>query len=431
MDTSKTDDNPAQTDTGRIYFPGLNGLRFIAAMSVVLRHIEQFKELFGITPANFTSDFFIAHFSMFGHDAVLLFFVLSGFLITYLLLTETRVTGTIHVRKFYFRRILRIWPLYYLTVFIGFVIVPLVVHLTQFDGYYVSIREDFGVKLGLYMLLLPNVNLLPVVNLSPVGITHLWSIGVEEQFYILWPVLMRWFRRVVPLLLVSIIVFKLAYTILSPLYWQNRPPASTFAGWDFVMQFLSSFNIESMALGGIGAYLLIKQRQRILNVIFHPISEKTITIAFFIHALLLPSERMGQFGDFYVSVLFMLFILNVSCNPRSTFKFERPILNRLGRLSYGMYMYHLVIIYFTLIAFSLLNLPMDNGFLFNTLLYAIVAGGTIGIAWISYHYFEKPFLQLKTYFTVVESGETLTTQRSWPVRLLARFGVRPSESSTT
>jgi peptidoglycan/LPS O-acetylase OafA/YrhL len=108
----------------KIYFPGLNGLRFLAAIAVIVVHIEQFKQLFGLTDGTTQSQFFLAPLLPTGIESVILFYVLSGFLITYLLLSESQKTGQIAVRRFYLRRILRIWPLYYLRVFVGFVVIP-------------------------------------------------------------------------------------------------------------------------------------------------------------------------------------------------------------------------------------------------------------------------------------------------------------------
>src|SRR5262249_31635128 len=95
----------------RVYFPGLNTLRFLAAFSVLIQHTESCPELFGLG-----NKVILGHLCLTGHDSVGLFFVLSGFLITYLLLTEQGHTGRVRVGKFYLRRALRIWPLYYLTV---------------------------------------------------------------------------------------------------------------------------------------------------------------------------------------------------------------------------------------------------------------------------------------------------------------------------
>ena len=96
-----------------VYFPGLNGIRGIAAMIVLIFHIDQYTRQY----------FDMADIGIWKTDmqkfAVVMFFVLSGFLITFLLLVEKKDTGRISFRKFYARRILRIWPVYYLVLFVG------------------------------------------------------------------------------------------------------------------------------------------------------------------------------------------------------------------------------------------------------------------------------------------------------------------------
>src|SRR3954471_16382358 len=102
-----------------IYFPNLNGLRFIAALLVIIHHTEQIKDLFGLN-----SHWKNYHIWILGKLGVTLFFVLSGFLITYLLLTEKKEFNTIFIKNFYIRRILRIWPLYYLVTILSFFVLP-------------------------------------------------------------------------------------------------------------------------------------------------------------------------------------------------------------------------------------------------------------------------------------------------------------------
>src|SRR5579863_968679 len=94
-----------------LYFKGLNGVRAIAALIVLVCHIDQFSRLFNVQKIGFYEHGMASY-------AVDMFFVLSGYLITYLLFAEKEKTGTIRLKKFYLRRILRIWPLYYLTVII-------------------------------------------------------------------------------------------------------------------------------------------------------------------------------------------------------------------------------------------------------------------------------------------------------------------------
>ena len=98
----------------KVYFENLNAIRFIAASFVIVAHIEFFKKLFHLP--NFFENEVI---SIIGRLGVVLFFVLSGFLISYLLFVEKKVTKTISVKKFYIRRILRIWPLYFLIILLA------------------------------------------------------------------------------------------------------------------------------------------------------------------------------------------------------------------------------------------------------------------------------------------------------------------------
>ncbi|HYF69227.1 MAG TPA: acyltransferase family protein, partial [Ohtaekwangia sp.] len=91
----------------RIYFKNLSALRFFAATAVILHHIEQYKFWAKIpnTWGDVTTD-------ALGHKAVSFFFVLSGFLISYLLMEEQKKAGHISIKDFYIRRLLRIWPVY-------------------------------------------------------------------------------------------------------------------------------------------------------------------------------------------------------------------------------------------------------------------------------------------------------------------------------
>ncbi|MBL7775483.1 MAG: acyltransferase, partial [Saprospiraceae bacterium] len=156
------------------YFKGLNALRFFAAYLVVLHHAEQIRLKNGL--------FNLKGLPLFnnGGIAVTFFFVLSGFLISYLLLKEQRETNTVSIKKFYARRMLRIWPLYYLLVFIGTLIVPFFLGLI---GHSYEMPYAFKDVILYYIFFSPfMVNVL----FGHHFLEPLWSIGVEEVFYILW-----------------------------------------------------------------------------------------------------------------------------------------------------------------------------------------------------------------------------------------------------
>jgi peptidoglycan/LPS O-acetylase OafA/YrhL len=108
-----------------IFFGGLNELRAIAALGVIFHHLELYNHrdrLLSIYNVKISAiNYFISHL---GKNCVYVFFVLSGFLITYLLLHEKEQTNKIEIRHFYLRRILRIWPLYYIIILISFCLIP-------------------------------------------------------------------------------------------------------------------------------------------------------------------------------------------------------------------------------------------------------------------------------------------------------------------
>ena len=123
-----------------IHFPNLTGLRFIAALVVLIHHVEQYRSIYGKT--NYWNNSTIR---LLGEEGVTLFFVLSGFLITYLLLAEKANVGTILIKQFYVRRILRIWPLYFLVVVLGFFILPKL-HFLDVPGWTENIYDNFSKK---------------------------------------------------------------------------------------------------------------------------------------------------------------------------------------------------------------------------------------------------------------------------------------------
>ncbi len=155
-----------------IVLPNLNSVRAIAALMVVISHLELRK------PGNLAQ---VKPLLAFGGIGVSIFFVLSGFLITYLLLKEKEGTGQIKIKHFYIRRILRIWPLYFLVLIFGYFVVPIIM-----PDYYQSSPTFFTLK-GFFLNAFFLTGVTYVLKLTPIIISIIWSIGIEEQFYIFWP----------------------------------------------------------------------------------------------------------------------------------------------------------------------------------------------------------------------------------------------------
>ena len=221
-----------------LHFPNLNALRAIAALLVLIHHVEQFKDVFKLD--NYWNIPFI---QVIGKLGVVLFFVLSGFLITYLLMNEEKNTNKINIKGFYIRRILRIWPLYYFIIFLAYFIFP---YLEVFSIENIS-TEIISIKTFLlYIFMLPNL-VLSNFGIVPYA-SQAWSIGTEEQFYLIWPLLFVLFRKKKMLLMLSVIIGYIGVK-----YYLTINPKNPFG--INLLAFRNTFNIDCMAIGGLTAIL--------------------------------------------------------------------------------------------------------------------------------------------------------------------------------
>ncbi|MBZ0281489.1 MAG: acyltransferase [Anaerolineae bacterium] len=351
-----------------VYFPGLNAIRAYAALSVVIHHLGRVGHDWHFT-AGRQNYYLLDFFFLYGWDSVTCFFVLSGFLITYLLLVERQQTNDIAVKAFYIRRILRIWPLYYLITFLGLIVLPV---LTAHTYPVNLIPQDAA----LIIFLLPNI---PFALKSIGVLAPVWSIGVEEQFYLAWPLLVKYGRSLVGVV-VAVIAIKWLVLALAD---------------ETLYKILVYARFECMAVGAFAAWLLFKKHW-VLRVIYHPALQIALIVAI-ICAAISDGYAMPAY-DFGIAVIFALFILNIASNPRSILKLESPLANWLGKISYGIYMYHAPVIYLLLIA-NLRDVP----------LYFFGIAITLLVAHLSYNYLEKPFLHLKEKFSQIPSTSTASS----------------------
>lgn len=240
---AKINASKLEKQTQKIYFPNLDGLRFVCFLMVFLFHC--YKTIFGElkTGNQFSKSVYALIEFLFqnGELGVNFFFVLSGFLITFLLINEKKHSGDIHLRNFYIRRVLRIWPLFYLCIFIGFVITPLLKAVGGQEAseianpvYYIFFINNFDY--------LQNWPLFPDALILIV----LWSVAVEEQFYIIWPILLKsiplkLYPTAFILIIASTIIFRAFYTGNSD--------------HEYAVRHFHTFSvIGDMALGGLMAY---------------------------------------------------------------------------------------------------------------------------------------------------------------------------------
>ena len=388
------------------YFKGLDSLRFFAALAVFFTHVELIKKFTGfgthwIDPEERITKFtvfqsvmskeidplspLIAYSSALG---VVFFFVLSGFLITFLLLKEKEQNNSIAIKKFYLRRALRIWPLYYLIFILGFFVLP---YLDFFavpgqDNFF---QQNFWGNLLLYAFFMPNLAFSIYTTAVP-NIGQSWSIGVEEQFYLLWPLLIRKSKNVLKSILwiTSIIIALKGLILLSA-------PFVKLDALVVLKKFLAMSKLECMALGGLGAYVLFSNKEKILRIVYRPISQITSVVILPILIYFTPTA-FEDILHLLFSISFLVIILNVASNEKSLLRFENSTLQYLGRISYGFYMFHVMCIVFTIhFLDKYIGLDNDISTLQHMLLYGISFLLTVAVSSLSYHIFEKAFIRLK------------------------------------
>lgn len=368
----------------KIYFPNLNGLRFIAAFLVLIHHIEQFKSIYGIE--NHLGQ--IPFIGIIGKLGVILFFVLSGFLITYLLLVEEKVIKKISIVKFYMRRILRIWPLYFLIIFLAFLVLPNIDIFILPDYEKDVIYSNLFWKLVLYAIFFPNL-VLSLFGIVPYA-SHTWSIGTEEQYYLIWPVILKYIRKHRILLMFAIIIIYLAVK-----FFFTTSLANYIDHHNVLRLFWNSFPIDCMAIGGLYSILLFQKNKFLKYLLRNDLFYASI---FMVTILMIIGVRIPFIHYEFYSIFFGLIILNFSVNDGIKISLENKILNYLGTISYGLYMYHPIGIILAL------SLSLALGFKTNWVLYPLSLILTIIMASLSYKYYESFFLKFKKRFSNIISG---------------------------
>lgn len=353
-----------------LYFRGLNGIRAIASLIVVIWHTAQFSKLFNLPQLELPSN-------TMAENAVDMFFVLSGFLITYLLLTEKEKTNTIDLKKFYLRRIFRIWPLYYFAVLLTVIFIYL--------GIIPSPQESVFTSFSLYLFLMANIAF--AFSFAITTITPLWSVGVEEQFYLIWPLIIKKSKNYL-LVFAGIICGYLTLKLI--LYLGYTPKSSIY-------KLINITKIDIMAMGGIGAYL-VYTKNNCLKLIYRKEVE-LLAWGILLFSCFYKPIHIFSFIDAEVNALvYLIIILNVSSNVKPIISLENKFFNFLGKISYGIYIYHMFIIWLISYFVKSYNIEVNYIIIFPSILLL-----TIGVAIISYHYFETPFLKIKHKYTVIKS----------------------------
>jgi peptidoglycan/LPS O-acetylase OafA/YrhL len=367
----------------RYYRPELDVLRCVAFLMVFTSHIPAT----GNTPSGFS---LLGTVEESGATGVCVFFTLSAFLITELLLREREETGVIHRAAFYIRRILRIWPLYFVAVAIS-IAVPFVYHRWVAPLHFVLP----------YLLFSGNIATSALGAYPRNGmLAPLWSISVEEQFYLLWALLLFWKGRSGAwFAILGILPVAWAVDLLIPWHGGARDPnlwTNSLSQFQyFALGALVSLHFHRRPvhlsrlsrvamLAGAGVFLFLAADP--FHFLFSMAPERPVTML------------AGYLCNDAACILLLVGILDARM-PR----FANP-LRYLGKISYGMYVFHYTLwIGMAAVVVRLLHHPLGAVL---PELYVAVLALTIGISALSYQYFEKPFLRLKQHFSFVLSRPT-------------------------
>ncbi|MDZ7898180.1 MAG: acyltransferase [Arcicella sp.] len=364
------------------YFSQLDGIRFVAVALVLIDHWLAEKNVLPL-----------------GHLGVTMFFVLSGFLITRILIQsklKDDKTGRSHwfsVKQFIIRRSIRIFPIYFLAIFVLYALdIP-------------PVRDT------IWWCLTYTTNIYIATKQHWMGtIDHLWSLAVEEQYYLFFPYLILFLstRHYLKILSVMIIL-----SIVLRMYFY-------FQGAEWMVQYvLMPTCLDCFGLGGLMAYFYTFKK----DTIFEALNKNTyLLLSFGVLILTFYLTRQNQlytgqahnFGNLVVerfigSVFCFFLIMKAVCGYSGFMKvvLENSIISYFGRISYGLYLYHnFVYNYFHTPQTSIVlrglhkiqkmlpSITQNNIF---ELLYFF--GITVFLATLSWFLIEKPVNNLKKYFT--------------------------------
>lgn len=383
---------------GTVYFKNLDGIRFIAAFIVLLSHIiRPALNLVEITP-------WLKHLLatlMYGGTGVTIFFVLSGFLITYKLLEEKELTGQIQIKKFYVRRTLRIWPLYFLVLLFSFFLYPFLKSM-------LGLNQTLCTNVWYHLSFLANFDVLRVreycVGQDAMSQNINWSIAIEEQFYIFWPLLFIFLnnRRQ----LIALVILFIAAGLFR-LYHQHAPS---------ILYFHTLAVLPDLAMGGLFAYAI--HRWKKIRIFFETRGSRShlLFMTLLLSVLLLGNEFSlnsvaAALLRFIIAFLTALVIVSQAMTKKRS-PLEAGNLrfaSYWGKYSYGIYLLHPIAMLFVDILQRSLHLQIEH-FITALLSGVFNIALTLLMSWVIYHSYEKFFLRLKTRFSPDSLPDVLARQ---------------------
>jgi peptidoglycan/LPS O-acetylase OafA/YrhL len=362
-----------------IYLPGLNGLRAIAALAVVISHTTLGLDEFGLNNKLFgTGINDKAKGLALAGNGVTIFFTLSGFLITYLLLKEKQISR-LKIKDFYIRRILRIWPLYYLYFLV-----------CMFTALIFGISFESS-AVPFYIFLAANIPF--ILGKALPFLSHYWSLGVEEQFYLFFPQIARLPNKRLFKIVLLLIAFLLS---LKFIFWI----ADRNYGIKIPLLAISVTRLHVMLIGVAAAILYFNENKKFLSVATHKVTQLLSWGGLVVMALD-KFHFASVIDNELVSVLSVFLIIGQVTRKNNIINLENKVCDFTGKISYGIYVIHPILIFYYA---KLLGKFSSDSFLNYVLIYFLVISTTILIAYLSYEFYEKRFLKLKEKFTTIKTA---------------------------
>ncbi len=285
---------------------------------------------------------------------------------------------------------MRIWPLYFLIIGLALFVLPSISLFTM-PGYGKEVvYHSLRFKIILYLCFLPNL-VGPFFGVIPYA-AHTWSIGTEEQYYLIWPLILKYIKKHRLMLMALVVLMYLFISQLLDSSYTNFIPCKRI-----IAGFWYAFNIDCMAIGGFFAIILF-QKSKCLK--FFLTQYLFYAVLLLTSLLILKGVSVPYIHNEFYALLFGILILNFAANRKIGISLEIDAFKYLGKISYGLYMYHPIGIVMSI----KLALMMHNHNPSNWLLYPLTLFITISLSAISYRYFESPFLKLKSQFSSVASG---------------------------
>jgi peptidoglycan/LPS O-acetylase OafA/YrhL len=355
------------------YLPELDGLRFFAFLAVFTWHFA--SQWVDMTKLTTLAKVGVGSLWI-GNYGVDLFFTLSAYLITELLMRERQMCGVIDVRSFYIRRALRIWPLYFGALFALLICSFFIPQLASARGYlpwFCLFAGNFAMRVG---------------ALPPLAVAPLWSVSVEEQFYFLWPlVLRRLTRRGAIHAALVLWALGLGFRTFAPL------PSG-----DIIFSTLA--RLDPIAAGILIAAFLngsVRIESRIAASTSVTCGALLWTFAYLVSVTVVRNHWL-PLAESFIALGSAAFLVAAIKGGGNTVLSNR-VLVYLGRISYGLYVFHGAVI---MGGIALFGVPSE--WFAQAALMALELAATIAFAAASYRWFESPFLKLKRRFQHVRSG---------------------------